>query len=324
MSDGAHETRELLRGAHTWAHRCAALDGGRAEWLACAPMWLVGASYVCAQCKLRGVSPRCPQCAGEARGVTGELAADTELARAWSAHPAFAKGYSLGSPLALRYLRVLLCVSAAFGVSAGLAPIIGPAQHEGRLPTLLELGLGLVVAVVSFPFTTAFMALYFFVIAHVVRVFGMVAEVIAPMTPVGGVRFSLVAKIFRWISRPALLQIEHVRFAFDESRAQRMELAEPLTVHLVRDGFGFVERFDAFLARPMVLRGPGGEVGPMAFEHGAIEFAPAAGTRAQGAPEPPAWARAPGREGVRLTREFPAGARVLVEGWPGYALVRVG
>lgn len=287
-------------------------------------MWLVGASYVCARCELRGVSSRCPQCAGEAREVRGEFAADTELARAWSAHPAFARGHALGSPLALRYLRVLLYVSAAIGVTAGLAGIIGPAQHEGRLPTLLELGLGLVVAVVSFPFTTAFMALYLFVLAHVVRVFAMIAEVIAPVTPVGGVRFSLVAKIFRWVSRPALPQIEHVRFVFNESRAQRMELAEPLTVHLVRDGFGFVERFDAFLARPMVLRGANGEVGPMAFERGAIEFAPAVGTRAQGAPEPPAWARAPGREGVRLTREFAAGTRVLVEGWPGYVLVRVG
>jgi hypothetical protein len=122
-------------------------------------------------------------------------------------------------------------------------------SHDGQL---LELGLWLLVSLVfAFPLPLFwFFSLYLFFIAHLTRGLALVTSLAASITPLGKRRFSLVARLFRWMSRPLLPQLELWTMEQMDGPPQRATLLAPLRVDFVRDGWGWLERYDAVIATP--------------------------------------------------------------------------
>jgi hypothetical protein len=145
-----------------------------------------------------------------------------------------------------------------------------------------------------------------FFIAHLTRGLALVTSLAASITPLGKRRFSLVARLFRWMSRPLLPQLELWTMEQMDGPPQRATLLAPLRVDFVRDGWGWLERYDAVIATPPRVKLESGDELELPVSHGAISLNPTVSARREGA-SVPGWLLVPGRDGVRFHREFPAG-----------------
>lgn len=263
--------------------------------------WSLGAHFVCTRCLVRGVWSTCPRCAAPCLDLT-----HGPLDERWTALPAFTAGHALFSPRSVRSLRVLRRLAAVLTFVCCLGPLVGSWQKTGHPPTLLELGLSVLVSLVfAFP-VFWFLSLYLFFIAHLTRILAVVTGFASSITPLGRRDFSLVARIFRWMSRPLLPQIELWTLEQMDGPPQRATLLAPLRIEFVRDGWGWLERQDAFIATPARVRLESGEELELSLTHGALTVDPTKSARLAGA-SVPSWLEVPGREGVRTHREFPAG-----------------
>lgn len=263
--------------------------------------WSLGAYFVCTRCLVRGVWSKCPRCAEPCIDLT-----HAPLDERWVALPAFMAGHALSSPRSVRSLRPLRRLSAVLTFLCCLGPLVGPWQKTGHAPTLLELGLWLLVSLVfAFPLFW-FFSLYLFFIAHLTRGLALVTSLAASITPLGKRRFSLVARLFRWMSRPLLPQLELWTLERLNDPPQRATLLTPLRIDFVRDGWGWLERCDAFIATAPRVRLESGEEFELSLTHGAVTVDPMKSARRSGA-SIPSWLEVPGREGVRSHRELPVG-----------------
>src|SRR5512141_522032 len=120
-------------------------------------LWLVGASFVCPRCLLRGLASPCPKCGGPVENLA-EPGGFDRLATTWRAGRAWLAGRSLLSPRAIPHLRALLVLSGVVAFVNALAPVLGPALVEKHAPQGAELALALGVGVVFAPILLAFYA----------------------------------------------------------------------------------------------------------------------------------------------------------------------
>lgn len=262
--------------------------------------WSLGACFACPRCLLRGVWSKCPRCGDATLDLTRAPLDDR-----WSALPAYAAGYGLTSPRSVRSLKVIRRLSAFVTFVCCLGPILGPWQKTGSPPTLLELGLSVLVSLVfAFPLFW-FFSLYLLFIAHLMRGLAVLTSLAARITPLGRRDFSVLARLTRWLSRPLLPQIELWTMEHIDGPSQRATLVTPLRIDFVRDGWGWLERFDAVIATPPLVKLESGEEHELAVAHGAVTVNPTA-PRRDGA-SLPGWLEVPVRQGVRFHREFPAG-----------------
>lgn len=268
--------------------------------------WNVGACFACTKCLLRSTWRRCPRCQGD----TVDLRV-TSLETSWSAWRGFAEGWSLASWRAPRALNVLSRVAAAFTFFCCLGPVIGPWLDKGAAPSGVELLLSVVLgAVVAWPLWQ-FFRLYLLFIAHVLRGLAWITSFASEISPVGTLKFSVIARLCRGLSRPLLPQLEVFGGSSLEGAPVRGVLSAPVVVNFVRDGWGFMARFDAHVASKLALTRDDGAVEVVELTHGGVQVPPTVGTRSDGSTLP-AWLDAPKRPGVRFMREVPAGTRVTV------------
>ena len=272
-------------------------------------VWNLGASFVCTSCLSRGVWRRCQNCKRE----TIDLRQGTELLQQrWSAWPAFAAGRALYSPRVVPSFRVLKWITTIATLATALAPIIGPWAKSGHPPEGLELGISIAVGLIMIPIVFFFYAGYFLFIAHVFRGMSAGLGFLADVMPIGRARFQITAKISRFLSRPLLPQLELADSGEFTQGKSRGVLTDPLTLDFVRDGWGLVERFDVLASAPAKVKLDGGEETVVQLEHGGVSYEQSMSRRSDFAGALPAWLHAPGRDGVRFRREFPAGTRVTV------------
>ncbi len=267
--------------------------------------WNVGACFACTKCLLRSAWRRCPGCGGE----TIDLRTST-LEQTWSAWPAFSQGVALYSWRAPRGLKVIRVLSGLVTLGAVLAPVIGPWAHTGKPPELLEAGLGLLVGLVFAWPIYKFFCLYLLLFAHVLRGISALTNLASAISPIGTLRFSVLAKLTRFLSRPLIPQLEVWEFSALDGPTERAMLTEPLTVNFVRDGWGFMERFDVHLEKPARVKLESGETRELALLHGGLE-ANSLGARTESSTLP-GWLEAPHRPGLRFKREIPSGTRLVV------------
>lgn len=268
--------------------------------------WSLGACFACPRCLLRSEWKKCPRCSG----VTVDLSVES-LQSTWSAWRGFAEGWALYSFRAVRALKVLRWGAALVTVGACLAPVFGPWLRNGRPPELLEALIGLVVGLVFAWPIYEFMALYLLLFAHVLRGLSFLTGLAAELSPVGTLKFSVLAKLTRALSRPLLPQLEVWPTNALDGASQRGVLTTPLRLEFVRDGWGFMERHDVHAATPMRVKWESGEETDVALTHGGVDFAQAMSVRSDGSMAP-SWLESPGRAGVRFKREFPVGTRVVL------------
>jgi hypothetical protein len=267
--------------------------------------WNVGACFACTKCLLRSVWRTCPSCGGDTIDLR-----TTTLESTWSAWPAFAQGLALYSWKAPRGLKVIRWLSALVTVGATLAPVFGPWLHNGKPPALGEAGLGLLVGLVfAWPVYT-FFCLYLLLFAHVLRGLSALTNLASEISPIGTLRFSVLAKLTRFLSRPLIPQLELWSSSALDGPTERATLTEPLIVNFVRDGWGFMERFDVHLEKPARVKLESGETRELEIHHGGLESA-SLGVRTEESTLP-GWLEAPNRPGLRFKREIPAGTRVVV------------
>ena len=198
--------------------------------------WSVGACFACTKCLLRGVWRRCPTCGGE----TVDLRTST-LEHSWSAWPAFSQGLALYSWKAPRGLKVIRRLSALVTLGAVLAPVIGPWQRNGKPPELLEAALGLLVGLVCAWPVYKFFCLYLLLFAHVLRGLSLLTALASEVSPVGTLKFSVLARVTRFLSRPLMPQLELWELSTLDGLVQRGVLAEAATLHFARDAWGFMQ-----------------------------------------------------------------------------------
>lgn len=269
--------------------------------------WSLGACFVCPSCLSRGVWGRCQVCKGE----TIDLRQGMDLLQQrWSAWPAFAAGRALYSPRVVPSFRVLKWLTALATFATMLAPIFGPWAKSGRPPEGLELGLSIGVGLVMSPLVFGFYAGYFLFIAHLLRGMSVGLSLLGDVMPIGRARLQLTAKLSRFLSRPVIPQLEVIEPGELTEGRSRGVLTEPLTLEFVRDGWGLMERFDAHAMGPAKVKLDTGELTTVALEHGGVQFDQAMSQRLEASAALPGWLLAPGRDGVRFRREFPAGTRV--------------
>lgn len=267
--------------------------------------WNVGACFACTKCLLRSAWRRCPGCGRD----TVDLRTTT-LEHTWSAWPAFAGGIALYSWKAARGLKVIRALSGLVTLGAVLAPVIGPWLRNGKPPELLEAGLGLLVGLVFAWPIYKFFCLYLLLFAHVLRGISALTNLASEISPIGTLRFSVLAKLTRFVSRPLIPQLEVWELSTLDGPTERATLTEPLTVNFVRDGWGFMERFDVHLEKPARVKLESGETRELEILHGGIE-ANSIGARTEGSTLP-GWLEAPNRPGLRFKREIPPGTRLVV------------
>ncbi len=268
--------------------------------------WSLGACFACPRCLLRSGWRKCPRCSG----VTVDLRVES-LQLSWSAWRGFAAGWALYSFRAVRALKVLRWGAGLVTLGACLAPVFGPWLRNGHPPELMEAGIGLLVGLVFAWPIFEFMSLYLLLVAHVLRGLSWATALAAELSPVGTLKFSVLAKFTRALSRPLLPQLEVWPTNALDGPSRRGVLTAPLRLDFVRDGWGFMERHDVHATTAMRVKWESGEAADLALTHGGVDFARATSARADGSTLP-SWLEAPGRAGVRFKREFPAGTLVVV------------
>jgi hypothetical protein len=271
-------------------------------------IWNLGAAFVCTSCLSRGVWRRCQLCKRE----TIDLRQGTELLQQrWSAWPAFAAGRALYSPRVVPSFRVLKWITSLATIATALAPVFGPWAKSGHPPEAMELGLSLGVGLLVSPIVFIFYAGYFLFIAHVFRGMSAGLGFLADVMPIGRSRFQITSKISRLLSRPLIPQLEVIDPGELTDGKSRGVLIEPLTLDFIRDSWGLVERFDVIPSAHAKVKLDGGEETVVSLDHGGVAYDQAMSRRSDFAGALPSWLHAPGRDGVRFRREFPAGTRVV-------------
>lgn len=269
--------------------------------------WNLGACFACTSCLTRSAWRRCPACTRETIDLRGGAAL---LEARWSAWPAYAAGRALYSPRAIRSFRILKWIAAIATFATALAPVLGPWARQGHPPSGLELGIALGVGAVMSPLVFIFYSAYFLFIAHLFRGMSLALSAMAAVTPIGRARFEIVSRISRVLSRPLLPQLEVAGPGELVDAGGRGVLAQTLTLDFVRDGWSLMERFDVVATAPAQVKLDSGETTRVALEHGGVQYDQAASKRLDASSALPAWLQAPGRDGLRFRREFPAGTRV--------------
>lgn len=267
--------------------------------------WNIGACFACPKCLLRSAWRKCPKCGGETLDLRTQ-----SLQQSWSAWPAFAEGialYSWRAPRGLKVIRVLSMLVAAGGV---LATVVGPYLHTGKPPEPMEAGLSLLIGLLFAWPVYRFFTLYLLFFAHVLRGLSLVTNLASSVSPVGTLKFSVLAGLTRALSRPLIPQLEVWGLDALDGPRERGVLEAPATVNFVRDGWGFMERFDVHLDAPLRVKLETGETRELDVHHGGVEVDPL-GARTEGSTVP-GWLEAPKRAGVRFTRQLPAGTRLTV------------
>lgn len=265
-------------------------------------MWNVGACFTCVKCLLRSVWRKCPRCGGETVDLRSE-----SLEVKWSAWRGFAEGWSLVSFRGVRAMKVIRRFAALITVGAVLSPVVGPLLRGGHTPELLELVIGFFVGLLFAWPIFEFMSLYLLFFAHVLRGLSWLTSLGAEISPVGTLKLSVIAKLTRWLSRALIPQIEVMSSSLD-GVSLRGVLAVPTTFHFVRDGWGFLERFDVHVPEPLKVTLDGREES-LTLSHGAVILD--GGVRSEGSTLPQ-WLEVPKRAGVRFRREVPAGAQFVL------------
>ena len=276
--------------------------------------WQVGARFVCTKCWLRSTAATCGRC-GEAGLDVGGAGGFTVLLGRWRSHPAFVRGRSMLSPLAAHRLPVVAGLSVAAAVACAAGPIVGIVAKGTTDPATVALAA--TAGVVCAPLVAAFFGAFFVLYGNVCRVLAALVALIPTPLGIGRREVKGVTAIFDFIARLLLAQIavgEPPRRRATDSESTKVEfgaLLEPLTVHLRRDALSFVERFDAWLDGPLVVR-IGDSSRRVDFPTGEVVIDPRCGERRPDASAAPRWAEAPGRPGVARLAILPAGTRVAL------------
>lgn len=285
------------------------------------PTYAVGARWWCPRCWRRGPSPTCASCRVPARELSGGWSAATAPAAGapWPAAAAFTKGRGLLSPLTGFGLRRLRLVAAAFAGFSSLGPLFAPLRGGG--PWWAELGIHLLVAVVSFPVVWAFFVLF-------LHLYGLVAALLAallslvPRLPLLDLHIRLPQWIFAWIARQLLCPSQMGEVTAPTTPLRRGTLSRPAMVHVCADPFGLAARMDAWVDGALYLGTDGGPA-ELRLDAGALRL-PAAPTGPD-AGLPPAWLDVPHRPGARAAGELPVGTVLTWAELPDGALwVEVG
>lgn len=219
-------------------------------------------------------------------------------------------------------MKVIRVLALLFTIGACLAPLIGPWLKKGQPPALMEVVIALVMdALLAWPLFW-FFSLYLLLFAHVLRGLSWVTSLGAELSPVGTLKFSVLAKLTRAMSRALIPQLEVKRVATLDGAPLRGVTTAPVTLHFVRDGWGFMERFDVHAPSPLPVKFDSGESQELALTHGGVDLE-VVGTRREGS-ELPSWLEVPKRSGVRFQRELPKGTRfVLTRGHDARMLLRL-
>ncbi|MGV3619244.1 MAG: hypothetical protein ACO1OB_00425 [Archangium sp.] len=256
-------------------------------------VWNVGACFTCTKCLLRSVWRKCPKCGG----ATVDLRVRTLD---------FADGASLFSIRGLRAMKTIRVLAALLTFGACLAPIVGPWLHDRRPPELMQVGIAVVMdVIIAWPLFW-FFSLYLLCIAHVFRALAWLTSLGAQVSPVGTLKFTVLAKLTGGISRALIPQVEVKAVHSLDGPSRRGVLTEPVTLHFVRDAWGFMERCDVALPTLHVKFETGTE--EVVVTHGGVR--PGDAMQREGSALP-AWLEVPNRKGVRFHRELPAGTPIV-------------
>lgn len=167
-----------------------------ARYVGAVSIWNVGECFTCTKCLLRSAWRKCPRCGGH----TVDLRVES-LEGKWSAWRGFAEGWSLASVSGVRAMKRLRGLAGVLTVGACLAPIAGPWLKKGQPPELMEIGIALVMdALIAWPLFW-FFSLYLLLFAHVLRGLAWVTSLGAEISPVGTLRFSVLARLTRVMAR---------------------------------------------------------------------------------------------------------------------------
>lgn len=266
----------------------------------------VGARFACVKCSLRGVRATCPRC----QGPTVDLSKQT-LEGEWPLWAAHRDGKRLFHPVVARRSKWLKRLAIALTV-LNVVPAFALSfiNDSGHAP-VSALVAGTVIGVLVFtPLVFVFYWAFLFAVALAFHAMGAVFGAMAELTPIGELRLRVVALISNVISRPllGLLRLQ-LADAKSEGTPLRGVLAQPLTVELVTDRLGVMERYDAVLAGPLVVKLDGEATDQtLDFESGVLKFTQAGAAGGKG--ELPPWLL-PTREGSARRAQFQPGTRIV-------------
>ena len=203
----------------------------------------IGARFVCTRCLLRGPSRACPRCARERLDLSVASSLG-ELRRAWPLCRAWERGVSFVSPRSILSNRrlLLVTVTATLGVAVG-APVMAALGRPGV--SALQLLVAAAVSLTVSPFIAAFFGVFFFYYAHALRLLLLLLVLLASVLPLGRDRLRVTAFLVRLVVGGLLPRIELDARPTIVATTEGT-LGESFALHDVRDGFGWMDRADAW------------------------------------------------------------------------------
>ncbi|MBL8914887.1 MAG: hypothetical protein JNM17_29550 [Archangium sp.] len=269
-------------------------------------LFAIGARFVCMKCSLRGVLPACVRC----RGATIDLSTQS-LDGDWPLWNAHLDGKRLFAPAVARrsvWLKRLSIVFTVINVvPAFIAPFVVGKSDDAPLSAVI-VG-SLVGALVMTPLVFLFYWAFLFATALTFHAMGAVLGSMAQWMPIDRDRFRITAFISNVISRPLLGLIRIEPFELQSKAPLRGTLAAPLMVDVVRDRLALLERADAVLTTPLLVKLDAGGEERIDASAGVLNAVQPG--RTSGTPELAPWLK-PTREGAARRTEIAIGTRVVV------------
>lgn len=278
----------------------------------------VGARFACLHCLTRGFAPTCARCKREAIDLSKRALDDWPL---WKAHLA---RRPIFSPAVLRSSKLIKRLAAVLTVlNVVPAFVMAFVKDSGSAPLGAAL-LGVTIGVLIFaPLTWLFYCGFLFIAALTFHFMAMALEGLREVLPLGEPRLRIVALIARVIARPFLRQLRLVEVEPPRSEAPlRGVLAAPLVVDSVTDRLAVMQRADAVLAGPLLIRFDGAATDErVELAAGELRCAQP-GVPRSAAPELTSWLQ-PVRDGTARRFELQAGTRVVLRRAPGFVQLEV-
>lgn len=269
-------------------------------------LFAIGARFVCIKCSLRGALAACAKCKGATIDLsTQNLDGDWPL---WNAH---LEGKRLFAPVVARRSKWLKRISIAFTVLNVVPAFIAPlvlGKNDGAPLGAVLLG-SLIGVLVMTPLVFLFYWAFLFLTALVFHAMGIVFGSMAEWMPIGEARFRIAAFISNVISRPLLGLIRLETRELESQAPLRGALAAPLSIEFVRDRLALLERGDAVLASPLVVKRDTGDEERVELERGVLRVVQPG--RTEGTAKLTPWLQPP-REGTTRRAEYHAGTRVVI------------
>jgi len=215
--------------------------------------YLVGARYICLSCRERGLHASCARC-GERALDLADAADRSTLSARWSGARPFEAGLGLWSlrnlRLASRLRRATVIATVVIIVGAGTAATLdGRSKSPGEVAAILA-GVAIMGALFAPP-----LGLFFLVYANVVRILGLIVEIIWPLAEAAAslihstvrARFGLVRTLLWWIESALLPRISLSSLPPFAGAEQSGTLIEPLRLSLLIDESGWMWCADGVL-----------------------------------------------------------------------------